>query len=113
VGKGEEMRLSDSLMNSEMSSDQQGVLIERGDQRSVMIIGGIQIFLPSRPVEVTMHVADSCNRRRTTNNDCHRGRRNGECQNLPQQKKRHAVKMFTPWEKELEMLEDWLKIQNQ
>jgi hypothetical protein len=41
VGKGEEMRLSDSLMNPEVSSDQQGVMTERKDHRSVMIIGGI------------------------------------------------------------------------
>jgi hypothetical protein len=34
VGKGEEMRLSDSLMNSEVSLDQQGVLM-RGKIRGV------------------------------------------------------------------------------
>jgi hypothetical protein len=46
VGKGSEMRLSKSLMSSEVSSDQQGVLKEE-DQRRILIIGGIEIFLPS------------------------------------------------------------------
>jgi hypothetical protein len=58
VGKGEEMRLSDSLMNSEVSLDQQGMLTEE-DQRSILIIGGIEIFLPSSPVEARACVADA------------------------------------------------------
>jgi hypothetical protein len=49
VGKGEEM-------NSEVSSDQQGVLTEE-DQRSILIIGGIEIFLPSSLVEARACVA--------------------------------------------------------
>jgi hypothetical protein len=56
VGKGEEMRLSDSLMNSEVSLDQQGMLIEE-DQRSILIIGEIDIFLPKSPVEARACVA--------------------------------------------------------
>ena len=59
VRKGEEMSLSDSLMKSEVSLNQQRVLTEREDQRSVLIIGGIQIFLPSIPVEATTHFADA------------------------------------------------------
>jgi hypothetical protein len=57
VGKGEEMGLCEGLMNSANSSDQQGVLTEE-DQRSVLIIGGIQIFLPNSPVETNTRVAD-------------------------------------------------------
>jgi hypothetical protein len=41
VGKGEEMRLSDSLMNSEVSSYQQGMMTEE-DQRSILIIGELR-----------------------------------------------------------------------
>jgi hypothetical protein len=54
VGKGKEMRLSESLMNSVKSSDQQRVLMEK-DQRYSLIIGGINIFLPIIPVEANAH----------------------------------------------------------
>jgi hypothetical protein len=50
------MRLFESLINSEESSDQQGVLTEEEDQRHILIIGGINIFLPSIPVEASAHV---------------------------------------------------------
>jgi hypothetical protein len=56
VGKGEEMGLCEGLMNSADSSDQQGVLTEE-DHRSVLIIGGIQIFLPNSPAETNTRVA--------------------------------------------------------
>jgi hypothetical protein len=58
VGKGEKMRLCESLMNSEESSGQQGVLIGE-DQKSILIIGGIEIFLPSSPVEARACVAEA------------------------------------------------------
>jgi hypothetical protein len=51
VGKGEEI-------NSAEISNHQGVLMEE-DQRCVMIIGGIQIFLPHIPVEARACVADA------------------------------------------------------
>jgi hypothetical protein len=70
VGREKEMRLSESLRSSEVSSCQQGVLIDEDscgfadhvneddeklntsitkeeDQRSILIIGGIKIFLPN------------------------------------------------------------------
>jgi hypothetical protein len=82
VGRGKEMRLSESLRSSEVSSCQQGVLIDEDscgfadhvneddeklntltiqeeDQRSILIIGGIQIFLPNSPVEARACVADA------------------------------------------------------
>jgi hypothetical protein len=34
------------------------MLTEREYQRSILINGGIQIFLPSSPVKATTHVAD-------------------------------------------------------
>jgi hypothetical protein len=58
VGKGKEMRLSKSLMNLEESSDQQGVLTGE-NQKRIMIIGGIEVFLPSNPVEARACVADA------------------------------------------------------
>jgi hypothetical protein len=50
VGKGKEMRLSESLMNSEESLDMQGVLTGE-NQKIILIIGGIEVFLPRSPVE--------------------------------------------------------------
>jgi hypothetical protein len=58
VGRGKEMRLSKSLMNSEESSDQQGVLTGE-NQKSILMIGGIRVFLPSSPVEARACVADA------------------------------------------------------
>jgi hypothetical protein len=80
VGEENEGRLSESLMNSAESSYQQGVLIgedsygfaehvneddekldtltiQEEDQRNILIIGGIEIFLPSSPVEARACVA--------------------------------------------------------
>jgi hypothetical protein len=76
--KGKEMRLSESLRSSGVSSCQQGVLIDgdscgfadhvnedddklktftiqEEDQRSILIIGGIKIFLPNSQVEANAH----------------------------------------------------------
>jgi hypothetical protein len=58
VGRGKEMRLSEGLMNSEESSDQQGVLTGE-NQKRILIIGGIEVFLPSSPVEARACVADA------------------------------------------------------
>jgi hypothetical protein len=58
VGKGEQMGLYNSLMNSEESSDQQEELIEE-DQKRILMIGGIKVFLPYSPVEASMCVVDA------------------------------------------------------
>jgi hypothetical protein len=50
-GKGEKM-------SSEMNSYQQGQMTEEKDQKDILIIGGIQIFLPGSPIEVRVCVAD-------------------------------------------------------
>jgi hypothetical protein len=57
VGKREERRVSESLMNSVVSSYQKGVLIEE-DHRCILIIGGINIFLPYSPTEASACNAD-------------------------------------------------------
>jgi hypothetical protein len=87
VGREKEMRLSKSLRSSEVSSGQQGVLIDEDscgfvdhvneddeklntsitkeeDQRSILIIGGIRVFLPSNPIEVRESVADAATEER-------------------------------------------------
>jgi hypothetical protein len=48
VGKGEKM-------NSVQGSYQQGMLIGE-DQKYILIIEGIELFLPSIPIEATTHV---------------------------------------------------------
>jgi hypothetical protein len=58
MGKGKEVRLSESLMNSEESSDEQGVLTGE-DQKRILIIGGIEVFLPRSPVEAKEFIADA------------------------------------------------------
>jgi hypothetical protein len=56
VGKEEDRRLSEGLMNSTESLYQQGELMEE-DKKCILIIGGIQIFLPNSPVEASTSVA--------------------------------------------------------
>jgi hypothetical protein len=46
VGRDKQMRLSEGLINSEVSLDQQMQLTEEEDLRNLLMIGGIQIFLP-------------------------------------------------------------------
>jgi hypothetical protein len=51
-GKGDQM-------NSELNSDQQMQLIEREDQRDLLMIGGIAIFLASSRGEVKVFIIDA------------------------------------------------------
>jgi hypothetical protein len=60
------MRLSKSLMNSSRSLDQQGVLMEE-DQRCVLIIGGIIIFLPIIQEEVNAQISGATEEIQLTN----------------------------------------------
>jgi hypothetical protein len=53
------MRLSESLMNSEVSSDQRKEPMEKEDQTHFLIIGGIEVFLPYSPVEASVCVVDA------------------------------------------------------
>jgi hypothetical protein len=52
----EQMRLSDSLINSENNLDQQMQLTEEEDQNDTMMIGGIGIFLPCAQEEAENRV---------------------------------------------------------
>jgi ethanolamine utilization protein EutP (predicted NTPase) len=54
----EQMRLYDSLINSEMEMDQQVHLTEVKDQDDLLMIGGIGIFLPSSQEEAEKCVAN-------------------------------------------------------
>jgi hypothetical protein len=58
VGRDEQMRLSEGLINSEVSLNQPEELTEEEDLRSLLMIGGIQIFLPFAQEEAEICVAD-------------------------------------------------------
>jgi hypothetical protein len=89
VGKGIRIRLSESLRSSEVSSDQQGVLIDEYScgfadhvneddeklntstireeyQRCILIIGGIKTFLPRSQVEASINVAGAAKKGQPT-----------------------------------------------
>jgi hypothetical protein len=91
VGKGEKMRPCESLMNSEVSSDQREEMTEK-DQRNLLIIGGIRVFLPHsqlRPARCCR-----CNNRRTTNRDCQRRGKNGaDIRSFPRKRRRAFNRM--------------------
>jgi hypothetical protein len=122
VGKGEKMRLPESLMNSGMSLDQreeltekmssevssyqQGQLIEKEDQKSILMIGGIKVFLPYSPVEASVCVANATTTERQPAVTVMMKEKMSEA--AQGEEEENTIKMLTPWEKELEMLEDWL-----
>jgi hypothetical protein len=56
VGKGSELRLVEGIMSSKVSSYQQRELMEE-DQKYILIIGGIEVFLPHSPIEARACVA--------------------------------------------------------
>jgi hypothetical protein len=58
VNRDKQMRLFEGLINSEVSLDQQVHLTREEDQKSILMIGGIRIFLPLNPGEEKFCVAD-------------------------------------------------------
>jgi hypothetical protein len=54
----EQMRLSEGLINSEMSLDQHVQLTEEEDMRDLLMIGGIGVFLPFSQEEAEVCVAE-------------------------------------------------------
>jgi hypothetical protein len=89
------------------SSYQQGELMEE-DQKCILIIGGIEVFLPHSPVEARACVADATTEERQPTVTIIEEEKEQILMSSPTEEEEHAVKMLTPWEKELEMLEDWL-----
>jgi hypothetical protein len=104
----ENPEISLGLMNSEVSLDQEGMLTEE-DQRSIMIIGGIRIFLPRSSVEASVCVANATTKEGQPTNTIKGKEEMEQMMISTPTEEEHADKMLTPWEKELEMLEDWLK----
>jgi hypothetical protein len=129
VGRGKEMRLSESLRSSEVGSCQQGVLIGEGscgvadhvnedddklktftiqeeDQRIILIIVGIQIFLLDSPDEARVCVVDATIEERQPLMTFMMKEKISE--DTQGEEEEHIVEMLTQWEIELRMLEDWL-----
>jgi hypothetical protein len=59
LGRDEQMRLLEGLINSEMDLDQQMQLTEEEDMRNLLMIGGIEVFLPFGQEEEKICVADA------------------------------------------------------
>jgi hypothetical protein len=66
------------------------------DQRSILVIGGIQIFLPSSGGEASIGVADTVMEEKE------------RILKPSPMKEEHPIELFTQWEMELKILEDWL-----
>jgi hypothetical protein len=106
VGRGKEMRLSKSVMNLEESSDQQGVLKGKEDQKRIMMIGGIKVFLPYSLVEAREDVVGAAT---VEGQPAVIVKEMEKILEVAQGKEEeHIVETLTPWKRELEMLEDWL-----
>jgi hypothetical protein len=130
VGNGENMR-------SKVSSYQRGYLMEKEDQKCLLVIRGIEIFLPLSLVEVRSCIVEETilegqlvvtikekeELGQTSELDLVEEEENSTkmlkifSQEAEQgitttlevvAEEEHADKILTPWEMELEMLEDWL-----
>jgi hypothetical protein len=132
VGKGEERILSESLMNSAEISYQQGELMEQ-DQRCILIIGGIKIFLPNSPAKASTSVSHEEVVQQESKKEAmgpNSFKANCFCDvgaaeegqptvtimmkekisksSQGEEEEEHIVEILTQWEMELRMLEDWL-----
>jgi hypothetical protein len=131
VGKGEEMSSTESSCQQGVLTDGEEVeershpyedscgvasrvnedddkletfITEEKDQRSVLIIGGVEIFLPSSRGEASTDVAGA------TEGQCVETVMEEEEQILKSvpTEGEHPVELLTQWEMELKALEDWL-----
>jgi hypothetical protein len=141
VGRDEQVSFDqrEELTEQEMSLDQQVQLTKEEDLRDLLMIGGIQIFLPLSQEEAEVCVADGAataeeqsaktvrkeweqiseaaqegNEKEHSEewlNDFSQGdeKKEATAQKLvAKEAKAQASRFITPWEMELEMLEDWL-----
>jgi hypothetical protein len=106
VGKGSERRLFESIMNSAESSYHKGEMVEV-DQRIILIIGGIEIFLPSSPIGARSCVAGEAIEGQPT--ETIKEEKEQTLMSTPTKKEDNSDEFLTQWEQELNMLEDWLE----
>jgi hypothetical protein len=76
------------------------------DQKSILMIGGIKVFLPYIPIEASMCVSNATTTERQPTMTIMMKEHMSE--HAQGKEEEHIDKMLTPWEMELEMLEDWL-----
>jgi hypothetical protein len=125
VGKGEEMSSAEiSFIDEEEEGERphsdgdscktvshvneddekfQTSITEKEDQRIVLIIGGVEIFLPSGRGEASTDVADATGRQPT---ETVMEEKEHILMSVPTGER--LVELFTQWELELKALEDWL-----
>jgi hypothetical protein len=139
VGRDEQMRLSEGLINSEVSLNQPEELTEEENLRDLLMIGGIQVFLPFAQEEAEICVVDveaatteEGQPAETVKEELKQtlGAAQEEKENehseewlnafsqeaeeaaalklAAEEAEEQADKLITPWEMELQMLEDWL-----
>jgi hypothetical protein len=99
VGKGDEVRLPKRLMNSTRSSYHQGELMEE-DQRRIMIIGGIEIFLPNNQTEATSQSLGAIEEEGKPAEIGIMREKEKILMSTPVEEEDHKVKILTLWEKE-------------
>jgi hypothetical protein len=74
-------------------------MIEKEDHKSILMIGGIKVFLPYSPVEASMCCCQCSNSGRTASCDYQRdGADVISCQG---EEEENTIKMLTPWEKDI------------
>jgi hypothetical protein len=103
-GKREKMSPHESLMKLEVSLNQREEMTKKEDQKSILMIGGIKVFLPYSPVEAIVCVANAAKTERQPAVTIKEMEKMSEASQGKEEE--HTVEMLTPWEKELEMLED-------
>jgi hypothetical protein len=79
-------------------------ITEEKDQRSVLVIGGVEIFLPSSRGEVSTDVADATEGQQ---DETVMEEEEQILKSVPTEEE-HPVELLTQWEMELKALEDWL-----
>jgi hypothetical protein len=79
--------------------------IKEVDQRSILIIGGIQIFLPIIPIEASAQVSYVAERQPAVTVIEEKEK---ILNSTPIEEEENSDDMLTPWDIELKFLEDWL-----
>jgi hypothetical protein len=77
------------------------------DHRSILIIGGIKIFLPISPAEASSQILGVAEERQPAMTIIEEKEKILKS-SLVVEEEEHSDDMLTPWEKELKFLEDFL-----
>jgi len=100
MGKGEKMKSIEILYK-------QGELMKE-DQRIILIIRGIEIFLPHSPIEARACVVEATTEGQPMKNVIEEEVKEQILKSSPSEEEEHIVEFLTPWEQELRLLEEWI-----